>query len=274
MMRIANLAFLFLFVAWMVPVSHAAPESETDKSPRLKPNDVIRMDVFEEPDLATQTRILKSGEVVLPLIGSVRIAGLSVSEANDEIRNLYAQKYLVDPKVALTVDEYSQDFISVIGAVNKPGQFSMPANGKFDLSAALASAGGLSPEADRSGITLTRASGASSTYSSTSAQSSKVALHPGDRIVVRQSAFVNKTATIVGQVRKAGPVPFPIDGRLDLVAAIAQAGGFTELANPKKVSVNRKGNVTTINVKEMTDRGNKRYFLQPDDIVTVAERFF
>ena len=232
------------------------------------------MEVFEEPDLSTQTRILKSGNVALPLIGTVKVAGLTVSEASDEIRNLYAQKYLVDPKVTLTVDEYAQDFISVIGAVNKPGQFTMPENGKFDLSAAMASAGGLSPTADRSGIKLTRASGASSTYSAESLPDSKIALQPGDRIVVSQSPYVGKSVTMVGQVRKAGPIAFPIDGRLDLVAAIAQAGGFTELANPKKVSINRKGSVMVVNVKEMTDKGNARYFLRPDDIVTVAERFF
>jgi protein involved in polysaccharide export with SLBB domain len=46
------------------------------------------------------------------------------------------------------------------------------------------------------------------------------------------------------------------------------------VANQKKVSINRKGKLTTVDVKEMTDRGDKPYYLQPDDIVTVPERFF
>ncbi|WP_193212239.1 polysaccharide biosynthesis/export family protein [Luteolibacter marinus] len=251
----------------------ARAQSPADSDPVLKANDVIRMEVFEEPDLSTQTRILKSGEVVLPLIGTVKISGLTVGDANDEIRNLYAQKYLVDPKVSLTIDEYSSDYFSVIGEVNNPGQFPMPANGKFDLSAAVASAGGLNDEADLNGVTLTRADGGTSTYSASSIPNSKVAIRPGDRIVVAKSPYVGKSVTIVGQVRKAGPVPFPRDGRLDLVLAISQAGGLTELANAKKVSINRRGEVSTVNYKEMTDKGTSRYMLQPGDIVTVAERF-
>jgi len=256
-----------------VSAAVAAPREGAD--PVLKPNDLIQLVVFEEPDLATTTRVLKSGEVLVPLVGPVKIGGLTVSQANDTIRNLYAQDFLVDPKVTLTVQEYSADFISVIGAVRSPGQFPLPASGLLDLSAAIATAGGLSPEADPDRITLTLANGETSTHSASSTQNGKaVALRPGDRVVVHQSAYVNKTATILGQVRKPGPMPFPIDGRLDLVTAIAQAGGFTELANPKKVSINRKGKVVTLNAKEMADKGDQRYFLQPEDIVTVSERFF
>jgi protein involved in polysaccharide export with SLBB domain len=182
---------------------------------------------------------------------------------------------LVDPKVALTITQYSEDFISVIGAVRTAGQFAMPPDGKFDLAAALASAGGLSPEANPERITVVKPDGQSKVYSATATRNGTgINLQPGDRVIVDHSSYLGKTATVVGQVGKPGPVVFPVDGRLDLVLAIAQAGGFTAVANQKKVSINRKGKLTTVDVKEMTDRGDKPYYLQPDDIVTVPERFF
>ncbi|MCW1887309.1 polysaccharide biosynthesis/export family protein [Luteolibacter flavescens] len=257
-------------------VAAAAVSTGAEDDPVLKQDDLIRMSVFEEPDLDANTRVMRSGSIALPLIGDVPVAGLTVSEANKRIRELYiSEEYLVDPKVTLTVEEYSKDFVSVIGSVRSPGEFALPQNRKYDLSAALAAAGGLSPEADLNGIVVTRADGKQSTHSSASLQGGgMVPLYPGDRVRVDQSPYVNKSVKVLGQVRKAGPVAFPLDGRLDIVSAIAGAGGYTELANEKKVNVNRKGKVTSLNVKEMTDRGEKPYFLLPDDIVTVTERMW
>lgn len=261
---------VLIITAWHVPFVNAQ-----DNDPLLKPNDTVSLQVFDEDELATNTRILKSGEAVFPLIGTVKIGGLTVSAANDLVRDLYAKDYLVDPKVTLTVTQYSEDFISVIGAVRAAGQFAMPPDGKFDLAAALASAGGLAPEANPERITVVKPDGQSKTYSATATRNGTgITLQPGDRVIVDHSNYLGKTATVVGQVGRPGPVRFPVDGRLDLVLAIAQAGGFTQVANQKKVSINRKGKLTTVDVKEMTDRGDKPYYLQPDDIVTVPERFF
>lgn len=282
--RLALIA-LALVAAWPAAAQTEPPKAKPvieDKAPppnpnsyRLKPNDVVKLSVYEEADLSSQTRILKSGEAVFPLIGTVQISGLTVETATKKIRDLYAADYLVDPKVTLTVDEYATDFISVVGAVGSPGQIPIPASGKLDLAAALATAGGLAPNADPNNINLIRANGGSSTFSQSSIQSGGgVSLAPGDRIVVHESRFLKKSVSILGQVRQPGSVEFPLDGNLDLITAIARAGGFTELANPKKVSINRRGKVTVIDMREMTERGNTRYPLQPDDIVTVAERLF
>ena len=242
----------------------------------LRPNDTIRLAVYEEPDLSVQVRILKTGQASFPLIGSVEVGGLSVSAAATKIRDLYAKDYLVDPKLTLTVDEYATEFISVIGAVKNPGQIPMPVSGQLDLAAAMATAGGLAETADANSIQLVRASGTASTYSMAAIQgeAGRVKLGPGDRIIVNQSAFVGRTVSVLGQVSKPGPLLFPVSGRLDLVNAIALAGGLTELANPKKVSINRKGRVTIVDFKAISQRGDRPFLLQPDDVVTVAERLF
>lgn len=243
----------------------------------LRPNDTIRLDVYEEPDLSVSVRILKTGHASFPLIGSLDISGLSVSAAAAKIRDLYEKDYLVDPKLTLTVQEYATEFISVIGAVRSPGQIPMPVSGNLDLAAAMATAGGLAENADANGILLVRASGSTSNFSMASIVSGpngRIALQGGDRIIVNQSAFVGKSLTILGQVGRQGPLPFPVNGRLDLISAIAMAGGLTDLANPKKITINRKGNTITVDYKEISQRGDQPFLLQPDDIVNVPERLF
>ncbi len=242
----------------------------------LRPNDTIRVAVYEEPDLSVQVRILKTGQASFPLIGSVDVGGMQVSDAAKKIRDLYAKDYLVDPKLTLTVDEYATEFISVIGAVKNPGQIPMPVAGNLDLASAMAAAGGLAENADANSIQLIRVSGTTSNFSmdSITGASARVKLEAGDRVIVNQSAFVGKTVTVIGQVGKPGPVPFPLNGRLDLVNAVASAGGLTELSNPKKITLNRKGTVTFLNYNEISKQGDRPFRLQPDDVITVPERLF
>jgi len=242
----------------------------------LRPSDTIRVAVYEEPDLSVQVRILKTGQASFPLIGSVEVGGMPVSAAAKKIRDLYAKDYLVDPKLTLTVDEYATEFISVIGEVKLPGEKPMPVAGNLDLASAMAAAGGLSETADANSIQLVRASGTTSTFSmeSIGGASGRIKLEAGDRVIVKQSAFVGKTVTVIGQVGKPGPLAFPLNGRLDLVNAVAFAGGLTDLANPKKITINRKGTVTIVDYKEISKRGDRPFLLQPDDVITVAERLF
>ncbi len=256
-------------------IAFASAQSK-DETYVLRPNDTIMLAVYGEPDLSTSVQILKTGQASFPLIGSVKVGGLSVAQASATIRDLYAKDYLVDPKLTLSVGQYSTDFIAVIGAVKQPGQIPIPVSGNLDLGSAIATAGGLSPTADASSIQLVRSNGATSTYSLTSIQGSagRTSLSSGDRIIVNESRFVGRSVTILGRVGKPGAVIFPIDGRLDLVTAIALAGGLSELANPKKVSINRRGTVTTVDFREISQRGDKPFFLEPNDIITVAERIF
>lgn len=259
------------------PAAPANPAGIQDSTYVLRPNDVIQLDVYGEPDLSGSVRILKTGHASFPLIGSIEISGLSIATASKKIHDLYGKDYLVDPKLTLTVQEYTTDYISVIGAVTSPGQIPIPVAGNLDLATAMATAGGLAANADENRILLVKASGASTTYSMNSiieGNSGRVVLEAGDRIIVNQSAFVGKSVTMLGQVARQGPMAFPVSGKLDLVAAIAMAGGLTDLANERKVTVNRKGKITELDYREISQRGDRPFMLQPDDIVTVAERRF
>jgi polysaccharide export outer membrane protein len=265
-----------LFVLPLPVLAEDEPQKFTDSSYILRPNDAIRLSVYEEPDLSVAVRILKTGQAAFPLIGSVDIGGLSVAAAEKKIHALYAEDYLVDPKLTLTVDDYATDFISVIGAVRSPGNIPIPVSGHLDLAAAIATAGGLADNADNRNIELRRAEGATTTYSMSAIDGAagSTLLSAGDRIMVAESRFVGKSLTLLGQVRRPGAVQFPNDGKLDIVTALALAGGVTELANPRKVSINRKGRVFEVDFREIAQRGDRPLMLEPDDIITVPERWF
>lgn len=268
--------WMWLRVMTLLLALSATPRA--DDSPAhhvLKPEDTIVMTVFGEDSLTTRTKILKSGEAVLPLIGSVKLGGLTVPQATQLVRDLYNKDYLVEPKVTITVDAYAQEYVTVSGAVMTPGTVTIPAGGKLDLATAVISCGGLSPTADPQKILLIRASGETRLFTAAVlTQTERIPLSPGDKVVVSESAFVGKSVLVQGRVRKPGPVVFPPDGQLDVLTAIALAGGLHELASPKRVEINRKGKVIKINVQEMSEKGNSRFALQPDDIITVPERWF
>lgn len=243
----------------------------------IKPNDTLELAVFDEDDLSTSTRVLKSGEAVFPLIGAVKVGGLQVAEATRRIHDLYAADYLVNPKVSLTVSAYAAEFVSVLGSVKSPGNLTLPESGVLDLASALALAGGLADDADAGSIQVVRAgSGGSSMHAKAAIDRGRsvVQLRAGDRVIVGQSPYLGKSVIILGRVARPGPVALPVDGRLGVVEAISMAGGFHELANPRKVSLNRKGKVQVIDVRALSETGGAESMLEPGDVVTVPERIF
>lgn len=122
----------------------------------LQPSDLLRVLVFQEPDLQREVRITQEGSVSLPLIGTIELQGKSVHQAEDIIRQLYDRDYLVNPQISITVLEYAQRTAQVLGAVNSPGAIVFPPEQKMGLLEAIARAGGFSRLAERRRVRLTR----------------------------------------------------------------------------------------------------------------------
>ncbi len=111
---------------------------------RLIPNDAVQIAVFQEPDLSSEIpyRVAQDGTVNFPLVGRVKVAGLSVEGASSAIANKLKQGYLVAPQVTVTVFEYAPQRFSILGQVNQPGTFEIPSEEVLRLPAAVAMAGG------------------------------------------------------------------------------------------------------------------------------------
>lgn len=111
---------------------------------QLSANDSVAIEVFGEPDLKTSARLNGEGNVSFPLIGSVHLGGLNLTQATARVTELYARDYLVHPKVNVTLLNYAKRRFTVLGQVNHPGNFDMPETspGGIDLLEAIAIAGG------------------------------------------------------------------------------------------------------------------------------------
>ncbi len=122
----------------------------------MQPSDLIRVLIFQEPDLLREVRITQEYTITLPLIGTIDLRGRTVRQAEEIIRSLYDKDYLVNPQVNLTVLEYTQRTVQVVGAVNQPGAVVFPPEQKMGLIEAIARAGGQSRIADLKRVRLTR----------------------------------------------------------------------------------------------------------------------
>jgi len=111
---------------------------------QLSANDGIGVEVFGEDDLKTMARLDSQGNVSLPLIGSVRMGGLTLAQATARVTELYARDYLVNPRVKVSLMGYARRRFTVLGQVNRPGSYEMPETspGGIDLMEAIAMAGG------------------------------------------------------------------------------------------------------------------------------------
>ena len=125
-------------------------------SRHLQPNDVLEVMVYQEPDLATKVTLDDRGMVALPLIGPVKLAGLTLEQATAKIRDMYDKDYLVNPKVTIQVDQLAVLRFTVLGQVQKPGSFEFPPNETLNLLEGLAMAGGYTRLAAPSKVTLQR----------------------------------------------------------------------------------------------------------------------
>ncbi len=123
---------------------------------KLRPLDVLNVRVFQEPDLDTIYKVSQNGMIVLPLINAVKVSGLTVQEAQSQIKALYEKDYLVKADVTIFISEYSQQRVYVIGQVNKPGEVIFPPEETMTISKAIAGAMGTTRLANLRSINIKR----------------------------------------------------------------------------------------------------------------------
>jgi len=107
----------------------------------IGPEDVLMVDVFDVPELSKLTvEVGNDGNVSVPLLGNVKAAGLTQHQLRDELAELWGKKYLQNPQVMVTIQEFKSRPVSVVGAVAKPGEYYL--TGRRTLVEVLAMAGG------------------------------------------------------------------------------------------------------------------------------------
>src|SRR6266403_1644533 len=164
----------------------------------LSANDQVAVEVFGEEDLRTNGRLNGEGNLSVPLLGSVHLGGLTLTQAAARLTDLYGRDYLVNPRVNVMLVGYAKRRFTMLGQINRPGSYDMPDG---------------SPEG------------------------------------------------------------------IDLLEAVAMAGGYTRIAAPERISVRRHSNsgkdeIIRVDAKRLArgDRGN--FTVLPGDAITVGESIF
>ena len=160
---------------------------------RLATDDQIAIEVYGEDELRSAVRLNADGAVSLPLVGPVHLAGLTLNQSAARLTELYGKDYLVNPRINVMLMSYARRRFTMLGQVNRPGDYEMP-------------------EGSPSGI--------------------------------------------------------------DMLEAIAIAGGYTRIAAPERIIVKRRDQVLRVNAKRLARESGKGFLVQPGDSITVGESIF
>ena len=223
------------------PANAEAPASSTYV---LQPYDLIDVDVYNEPDLHKPARLGADGSALLPLIGSVKLAGLTVAEATDLVTKKYAAGFVKDPNVMITVTQSRKSTFSILGQVARPGIYEIPEGSHVSILEAISLAGGFSLSAAQNAVTVKRLTDGKITLykikAADMAQNPDVVpfeILPGDTIDV--TAPQKSTFSILGQVARPGLYEIPDGTNVSIIEAISLAGGYSPAAEQNGITVKR-----------------------------------
>ena len=238
---------------------------------RLGAGDVLRISVYQNPDLTLETRVTEAGVVSFPLLGSIRLGGLSVTQAEkliaDGLRN---GNFVKQPQVTIAVVQVRGNQASVLGMVNRPGRYPIEVT-DMRLSDLLATAGGTTSGGTDVIVVTGMRNGQPfrmevdlPTLFTSAGRDKDIQIKNGDAIWVDRQPLVY----IYGEVQRPGPMR--LERGMTLMQTLATGGGLTQRGTEKGIRVHRKTTDGKVQVIQptMDDR------LQDGDVVYVRESLF
>jgi polysaccharide export outer membrane protein len=238
---------------------------------RLGSGDAIRITVFQNPDMTLETRVSEAGTISFPLLGTVRIGGLSVSEAEGRIaEGLRKGNFVKQPQVSILVMKVTGNQASVLGAVNQPGRYPLEL-ADTRLTDLLANARGVAP----SGGDLLVVSGQRGgkafrmevdlpTLFGPNGREQDIIIQNGDVLWVDRFPMIY----IYGEVQKPGQIR--LERGMTLLQGLAAGGGLTLRGTDRGIRVHRKG--TDGKVQELKPAMDEA--LKDGDVIYVRESLF
>lgn len=156
-----KLRFIILCLSLLAPalLHSAEPDGEAKKNyiHRFQLADRLRIAVFQEDDLTTQTRIDAHGRINLPLIGEIVVGGLTATEAQEAIQRAYRDgRFLRNPQVTVNVEEYAPREVSIQGQIRNPGRYTLPIESTFTVVELVTKAGGITDIGKGTAVSITR----------------------------------------------------------------------------------------------------------------------
>ena len=264
--------------------SPAAQPKEVSYDYTIGAYDLVEIQVFELAQLTRKVRVAEDGTISLPLLGKVTIGGLSPQEAEAHIGDLLREKKLVkEPQVTVFVEDMVSRQVTIQGAVKKPGSY--PLLGAKTLLDMIGQAGGLVDQAGQQIIILRPFTADKDDRIEIDVERlvyrgdplMNILLQPGDIVMVPYEQEIR--IYVNGAVRNPGAQKFPGSDEISLLQAITSAGGTTDRANERRVTVIRKLEDGTkqmfkLNLKRVKKGKADDLVLRKNDIVYVPESIF
>lgn len=248
----------------------AAPAWSADADYRMGTGDVLRITVYGQPDLTTESRVGENGNITFPLIGDVKLAGSTPAQGETEIaKRLSKGGFILEPFVSLNVVQYRGQQVSVLGRVNRPGKHVLEKISR--VTDVLAMAGGVVGDGADT-VTLIREGNGKPEYREIDlialfqpgGESSNVMVQDGDIInVARQPMYY-----IYGEVQRPGA--FRLERDMSVVQALSLGGGVTARGTQRGIKILRRdanGAMQKLDA-QLADMVKK------DDVIYVTESLF
>ena len=223
----------------------------------LGPGDLIDLTVFDVPELVLKVRVDANGVVSLPLMGDVKLAGMTVRDAQRFIaRELVEHQMVKEPQVSLFIEEFATQGITVYGEVNTPGIY--PLMGPHHLYDVISAAGGLTLKSGRT-VTVLHVGQrdnpqvvvlANESVNENPVEYANVPVYPGDTVIVSKAGMVY----VLGEVNKPGAFLMEDNTSISVLKATALAGGTTKLASLKGSMILRKSLAGTTQTRIPLDK--------------------
>jgi polysaccharide export outer membrane protein len=283
----------------MVQATQASLASYKDY--QVGAEDLLGIMVYGQNSLNRQVRVNGQGEITMPLVGTVKVAGLTPTQIETRLEKLYNANYLVNPQITVQVKEYRHQRVAVTGAVARPGSYEII--GPRTLLEVLSLAGGFINQGYPTGggaqagdvVNVIRYNNASDLSRAMTAGETKpfapktktmvIDLHrlvsgqdPALNIAVQNGDVVNVpfagTAYILGGVRKPGSIS--VKDNLTVSQAVAMAGGIDPILGTNNITImrfNRQGKAISINTNldNIIARNDPDLPVKGNDVVVVKE---
>lgn len=237
------------------------------------PGDVLKITVYEHEDLEMVARVSGDGTLKMPLIGQVKVSGLSVPEITARITSLLKGDYIVSPEVSVFIQEFRSQKTVLMGEVKKPGLYEL--KGYTTFLELVSMAGGLTENAGEIAVVQRNVNkqGGQDGILTVDLQrliedgqtEHDIQVIDGDTVIVSKAGVIYVT----GEVKKPDSYKY-VEGTT-VIQAITLAGGFTSKAAAEKVKIIRNSEDGSKNIMDRVKMDERVY---SNDVIVVPESFF
>jgi polysaccharide export outer membrane protein len=242
---------------------------------RIAPGFLLNIQAFDEPELSGEIRVDNSGDITVPLAGTIHVGDCTLAEARQRIEaRLISEQILLHPQLTVDIVQYAPFIVAVMGEVQTPGRVQLLA--PHSLLDIISQVGGETAMAGGSVQVRHSADGRTNTdaypygRNSDGASIANVIIHDGDTVIVPRAGIIY----VLGGVTHPGGYLMQEDGNLDVAQAISLASGTVLTAavgSTRVVRRNADGSFVEypVDYKKISEGKQVPLRLQAQDIVYV-----